>query len=499
MKKWLKKIVCFLLVAVVSGSVFVGCSSSREVKKASKGLTSYAIEAVFCDEEKKITATESVAYVNNTGSEIHSIIFHLYGRAFRDDAKIKPYSLSKVEECFPNGVNYGDMQIKDVMVDGAVASHILCGEDENALEVKLNEPVKSGDKVEILLNFELYLANCTHRLGYNNGFVNLGNWYPIVACYDDSGFVVEPYWANGDPFYSEVANYEVTISFPEIYCLSATGRLKEENVEAGRVTATYSALAVRDFAMTLVDDFQSATETVDNVDITVVAKSGDENINEYLLTAKKTIELFNDLFGEYPYSTLSVVFTDFFQGGMEYPNLVYVSNSVEGLEERKKVIIHEIAHQWWYGLVGNNEVDMAWFDEGLAEYSTLLFYEMYPEDGVDSKKMVQDTIISYELYLDVIKTLNLDINYSMELSLDEYASEYEYVYMIYVKGLLFFDGLRETLGDDVFFKFLKTVVKEYKFKNIDKDGFVRILQKVSGVDMSEFVNNWLSGKVDNFK
>ena len=492
------KLLSMVMVIVLASFVFVGCSPKRELRRASRNLTEYSIDVVFCDEEKKLSATEKIQYVHCYDEPIDNIMLNLYGRAFRDDAKVKPYSKTKIEDCFPNGVNYGDLIIKTVMLDNKPVDFSLCGDDNNAINIVLREKLEKNKSILITIDFELILANCTHRLGYNEGKVNLGNWYPIIACMGENGYEIEPYWANGDPFYSNVANYEVSITYPNNYNLSSTGELVESTEESGVVTEKYSALAVRDFAMVLLSDAEEVSESVGDTLITVVTKSGDEWKNDYLSTAKKTVLLFNDLFGRYPYSTLNVVFTDFFQGGMEYPNLVYISNSVQELEDRKKVIIHEIAHQWWYGLVGNDEVDMAWFDEGLAEYSTLLYYENYPDEGIDANKLVKDTITSYELYLDVIKTLNLDINASMELPLDEYASEYEYVYMVYVKGLLFFDSLRETMGDADFFKFLQTIVKNYKFKNLNKAEFLKTLENVSGIEMSEFVNNWLSGKVDNF-
>lgn len=498
MKKCLKITAVFLSVVMVL-LISVGCSPKRELKKASRNITSYSIEAVFCDSEKKLSAVEIVEYVHPYDTEISDLKFNLYGRAFRDGAKILPYSRIKTEDCFPNGINYGDMIINEVLVENKPVEFLFCGEDENALSITLPKTLGRGDKIKVSINFDLLLANCTHRLGFNAGKINLGNWYPVVACMGADGFEIEPYWSNGDPFYSNIANYEVSICYPAKYKISSTGEQVEEVQDGEIMSSKFSALAVRDFAMVLLEDYNTIKENVGETEIKIVSSASDGWINDYLETAKRTLTLFNKIFGVYPYSTLTVVMTDFFQGGMEYPNLVYVSNSVKELQERKKVIVHEIAHQWWYGLVGNDEVDMAWFDEGLAEYSTLLYYENYQDEGVDAKKMVEDTITSYELYLDVIKTLNIDINYSMQLSLDEYVSEYEYVYMVYVKGLLFFDDLRRELGDKGFFNFLKTIVKEYKFKNITKDNFLTLLQKVSRVDMSEFVNNWLEGKVDNFK
>ena len=137
----------------------------------------------------------------------------------------------------------------------------------------------------------------------------------------------------------------------------------------------------------------------------------------------------------------------------------------------------------------------AWFDEGLAEYSTLLYFDKFSEGGVNREKLVGDAKINYELYIDVVTSLNIKVNYSMSLRLNEYVSEYEYVYMIYVKGLLMFEDLRNKLGDELFFKFLKKLYREYSFDIINKDKFIQVLEDVSKLDVAPFVEGWLSGNV----
>ena len=100
----------------------------------------------------------------------------------------------------------------------------------------------------------------------------------------------------------------------------------------------------------------------------------DEEVLTIIHLIREVVEFFSKIFGEYPYKTLTVVKTPFVYGGMEYPNLVFVSDSVNSKEELYKVVVHEIAHQWWYGIVGNNEYTYPWLDEALTEFSTILFY-----------------------------------------------------------------------------------------------------------------------------
>lgn len=492
-----KRIISLSLLCVFSLIVFFGCASNLSVKRVRKNLSTYAITATLHTEEKKIVAEENLKYINNTGETLNTLCFHLYPTAFSSDANVKPYSYSKLESCYYGEVSYGDIIIKDVNFEKSAAEYNIIGADNDILEVKLNEPLESKDNININIKFELIVPNCAHRFGYGENNINLGNWYPIVCMYENGSYIMDSYYANGDPFFSDVANYEINFTYPSEYECVTSGVIKnQEDNNEGVTTKTFVADAVRDFALCLVSGYNKASDEIDGININVYSKADDDSFDILLQTSIKSVSLFNKLFGSYPYKILNVVFTDFFQGGMEYPGLVYISTSVEKLLEKKKVIVHEIAHQWWYGIVGNNEVSDAWFDEGLAEYSTLLYFEHYPSEGVDRAKLIEDAKINLDLYKDVMGSLGIKMNQSMLLKVNEYNSEYEYVYMIYVKGLLFFDNLRIVMGDEAFFKFLNSLYKEFKFKIITKEDFISLANKISGVDMTKCIEEFLNGKVD---
>ena len=124
---------------------------------------------------------------------------------------------------------------------------------------------------------------------------------------------------------------------------------------------------------------------------------------------------------------------------MEYPGLVMISDTIKEEEELYKVIVHEIAHEWWYGLVGVNETNHAWIDEGLSEYMTALFFKNNSMWGIKYDEIIKDATTSYVLYVDVISSINGKVNTKMNLPVNEYINEYEYTYMIYIKGTDFND------------------------------------------------------------
>lgn len=494
-KKVFKATLCFGLVFMLV-IVSYGCKVGKVLEKAGRDLTTYNITATLCSEDMVITATETVDYINTSSDELSFLCFNLYGTAFSEDAKILPYTTLNVNKCFPNGVSYGDMTISSVRVNKQNANFSIVGVDNNALQVDFGFALLPEERVEVEIQFNLKLANTTHRLGYYESEINLGNWYPIVAVYENGEFNLTPYFSSGDPFYSECANYNVTFYHQESLVSAHTGELVEKVVENGVACEKYTAIAVRDFALCLSQEFKVAESPVEDTLVRVLCEKDDEQIEFYKEVSVKAVSLFNKLFGVYPYSTLDVVFTNFLHGGMEYPNIVFIANDITDQNSIIKVIVHEIAHQWWYGVVGNNEITNAWFDESLAEYSTVLFFENYPEYDISRDEMIGDAIQDYLLYIDVVESVDMKINRSMQLALNEYSSEYEYVYMIYVKGVVFINELRNALGDDVFFKSIKSLYKDNMFKIMTKEKFIKAFADASGVDIEHFVEGWLTGQTN---
>lgn len=469
----------------------VGCSTS-EVDKASKNLTSYAISMSLDDEEKTLSGTEKVSFVNVAGEKLDHVCFHLYPRAFRKDAMVKPYTALTYATCFPNGESFGDIEIKKVLVGGKEAKFSLIGEDEDVLRIDLGFDLDVKKIVEIIIEFFVQIPNSTHRFGYFDGNINLGNWYPIVCTFSDGEFDTTPYYSIGDPFCSDVANYSVEFSFPQKYTLCSTGNLKTE-VSGENKKAKISAKAVRDFAMCLSEKAGVVSSNVGNTKVTYMGYEDDEDLNKFLDVSKKAVEYFGRIFGEYPYSSLAIVKTPFVYGGMEYPNIVFISDSIDDESEYLKVIVHEIAHQWWYGVVGNNETTEAWLDESLSEYSTALFFKNNTGFGVEYNDIVRDALSSYLLYVDVIETIRGDVNTKMNMSISEYKNDYEYSYMVYVKGVIMFDSLSSAVGEKKVVAGLKKYYQNNKFKIATKNDFYSAFKSACHKDLEGFFEGYLNG------
>jgi len=484
---------CFSVIFLVFSTFSLSGCKKNEVEKVSKNLTSYAIDAELGD-DMKIFANEKIVYHNNTGKELGFLCLHLYARAFREGAMIKPYTTLTEASCFPKGVSYGDIIIRSVNVDGKSKKVELVGEDEDILKVDFGKKLAPKKTIEVMIEFELAIPNSTHRLGWFESNVNLGNWYPIVCNYENGKFDTTPYYSTGDPFVSDIANYDVNFKYPSRFKLCSTGEIKSTK-NSKKIESKIQAKAVRDFAMCLSSNATIKSGVANNTTVFYMGYAGDKNIEKYLEIAKKAVEYFSEIFGGYPYSTLTVAKSSFIYGGMEYPNMVIVSDSIDDEDEMLKVIVHEIAHQWWYGVVGNNQIKEAWLDESLAEYSTALFFKNNKKYGITYDDFVGTALSSYMLYVDVIETIRGDVNTKMNLPVYKYQNDYEYSYMVYVKGVIMFDSLSQMVGEKKVVQGLKKYYAENKFKFATKQDFFDAFKSACHKDLETFFNGYLNGSV----
>ena len=178
---------------------------------------------------------------------------------------------------------------------------------------------------------------------------------------------------------------------------------------------------------------------------------------------------------------------------MEFPALVMISDELSGLNYGE-VIVHETAHQYWQSAVGNNEIEHAFLDEGLAEYSVVLFYENYSEYGYTRQSLIKASEQTYKVFCSVSDKLYNKVNTVMLRGLKEFSSEYEYVNIAYIKPCIMYDNLRTTIGDTRFFSGLKRYYQNYKYKNAKPDDLVGAFEK-TGADTNGFFQSFFEGKV----
>lgn len=447
----------------------------------------YRIAAHY-EEDGTLTGNVRFTYYNDTENELNSLAFNLWGNAYREGAAYRPVSDTYKTKAYYNGDSYGAMTVQNV--EGC-ASWNVGGEDENILTVELDQPVYPQDRVELEIAYTLQLALVNHRTGVAEHAVNLGNFYPVLCHYTGAGFVQTPYYSCGDPFVSDCANYEVELSLPAAYKVASSGALAESSEKGGLSTLRYKLENARDFALVLSKEFTVTSRNVGGVQVNYYYYDNAAP-DEALGAAADSVAYFSETFGSYAYPALSVVQTGLCAGGMEYPALTMISDEAAGAD-CAYTVVHETAHQWWYAMVGSDQINASWQDEGLAEYSALMFFENAPSYGVTRTGMVGAATKAYRAFYSVYSQIFGEADTSMNRPLSAFLSEYEYTNVAYNKGLLLFDTVRQSCGDAKFNTALKDYFKTYCFRVAPAEGLIAAFCRQG--DLEGVFDSFIGGKI----
>ncbi|MBR2053255.1 MAG: hypothetical protein IJ959_03770, partial [Clostridia bacterium] len=321
-----KFVVCFF--AVMFACAGWGCALN--VEKNAQNLCSYTANLEFDLETHTLAGEMQVDFINKTNSPLRELRFNLYPNAFREGSQQSVISLAKSKECYYNGPSFGGIEITKVKGEKAL-EYEICGVDENVLKVNLENPVQPTQSTSIVMNFTITLPNISHRFGYGENTINFGNFFPTLCVHENGEWQEIAYHSNGDPFFSDVANYNVTVSYPETLTIATTGTCTNTEMAGETATKTFYAPAVRDFAMVMSEKLQVVSKEVDGIKVNYYYHD-DLNFTTSLDTSVKAVATFNNLFGKYPYPQLNVVQANFCIGGMEFPNLVLIGDEIDNYD-----------------------------------------------------------------------------------------------------------------------------------------------------------------------
>ena len=472
-----------LTIAIMALFVCLFCSACNKkdnILNLSKSLNLYEITINLDCETKQATASETFFYTNSTGQVLKDLKFHLYPQNFKEGATSSVVPSTHLNQAYPNGMDYALFNVDRITLKQADIPVQYLGDDQDILQVNLPNSLLPDECVQLTIDFSFTLANCQHRFGYGENTINLGNFYPVLCVFENGEFNTTGYHQNGDPFYSQMANYDVVLTFDQDYTLASTGEILEQNSSNNKTTTRLKANLVRDFAMVLSNEFETAQAKVNNTNVNYFYFN-DENFERSLKTATDALSTFSKLFGAYPYKTFNVVQTDFVYGGMEYPNLIMVSADIPNLDDYLNVIVHETAHQWWYGMVGNDEFKYPWLDEALTEFSTLLFYDHNKGYNLNHTDMVKASAENYTLFVTVYQDVLGTLDTSMR-AVNEYNTEPEYTYCTYVKGMLMYESLYQLIGKNAFVSACKTYFQNNKYQNATPEKLICAFEKATKKD-----------------
>jgi len=490
----MKRAIAIVLLAVVllASCNYTGSDQTLISDFPAKGtvVNEYSINCYFDEVEKLLKGYEHLTYYNNGETILEDIYMHLYPNAF-DNIETAPFEPLEQDYAYPLGFDTGFINIDSVRVEGQPGNWEYKDDSRQVLRIRLLRPIGPGESTAIDISFTVKFPRCHGRFGYGENTIKAANWYPIAAVFDGRGWNLDPYHAIGDPFYSDIANYQVKLVMPKDYKVASTGDIvRTKKHDKKNREWTIRADMVRDFAWIAGEDFKVSSR-----------KTGGTTVKSYyfdkvagkkaLEVAADAVEVFNECFGVYPYKTYSVVAADFFVGGMEYPNLVLISKELynnEGLFTLEYITAHETAHQWWYGVVGSNQAAEAWLDEGLTEYSTILYFEK--KYGVSTAEGLLENLVKkrYDTYIRTSE--DHDVNIYGELG--DYRDSEQYHTLVYCGGALIFHNLRQAMGDGDFFRALQIYYSNYAFENATTEDFIRVIEHISPVSLEAQIREWLT-------
>lgn len=395
---------------------------------------------------------------------------------------------------FPNTPGYGgEMRVTDIALNGQPVEPVaeLGG---SALRLPLDPPVDPGTRIDLTLDFTLSLptedTEGYRQLGYYDGVLALANAYPLIPVYDDEGWNVELAPTYGDAVYSDAAFYQVTVTAPTTMTLAASGTCaRSASDQEGYASWNCIAGPMRDFNATLGPDYEQASQDVDGVAVNSLFyaehEAGGEQALDYAVEATR---FFSAWFGPYPFTEVDVVESPTLAGGIEYPGLVVINSSYyENLSQRMEwVVVHEVGHQWWYSLVGNDQVDEPWLDEALVQYSTLLYYEERYGSEVADRLLAEVFRQPYE------NLLATERDAPVGLPVAAYSGR-DYGQVVYQKGPLYFHELRQEVGDEAFWDILRLYFERHRHRIARPEDWLEAVEAVTGDTHYALYEAWIAG------
>ncbi len=419
---------------------------------------SYTFDAVYDYSPHTLTVSEAISYTNPSSQALDRLLLVA-------EANRYPDSLS----------------VQSIVIDGQVLEGYSF--ENNRVFLPLYQTLKPGESVTLDLEYTLVLPEIpppsdTARpqpYGFTIRQANLVDWYLYIPPYqDETGWMAPEPGYFGEHQVLPVADFHVRLRIPEIgYPLTAAASAPAERQGD---TYVYDLPAARSFAVSISPAYEVLSGTVGDTEVYSYFFSFDANGGQAALDhTMEALALYNELFGDYPHKTLSVVQADFLDG-MEYDGLYFLSrgfyNTYDGTPQGylTAIAVHETAHQWWYGLVGNNQAMEPWLDEALCTYAERLYYERYYPDLVAWWWAYRVDFYQPEGFVNA--------------TIYDYSSFRAYRDAVYLNGARFLEAVRQKMGDEAFFAALHDYATQFRGRLATTPDLINAFGAHTGQDLT---------------
>ena len=449
--------------------------AEQEVLDRLPGASLYHIDLQISDDLLLLEGHEEVRYTNQEDEPLNEVYFRL----------------------FPN-IAGGAASVSALQVDGQDVEPIYELQD-SALRVPLPAALQPGEQVEFQIDFQVEVAQEMEAryglFGYFEGVLVLDEFYPVIPVYDDEGWNVEVPPPGGDVTYYDASFYLVRVTAPADLTVVASGIEVSSEYKANGQVLTFAVGPARDFYLVVSEDYTVISETVGKT--TVNSYAFPEQVDGAKLAlqfATDALRSYSERLGAYPYTELDVVSTPMQALGMEYPGVVTIAlNLYDPNAEiggaRAKIILestvaHEVAHQWFYNVVGNDQVDEPWLDEAVVQYLTGLYYE-----DVHGKRAAQRYRRSWENRWERVDRADIPIGLPVRAYQDN-----QYGAIVYGRGPLFIATLAEKMGQETFDEFLRHYYQSNKWDIGTSDEFRQLAEQHCRCDLTALFEEWVYEK-----
>ena len=476
---------CYRFILILFFCLFPSISFSLSFEEYAPPIASYNIEVKLDTENKKLLGKEILTFRNTSAKNVDTLFLHLYPNAFQSDT-----TTFMKESLFPDRIKKkeeyrGYIEIKKINVG---CGHDLTKEkiiDETIMRLPLRKPLPPQDIISLEIEFVVKLPQILVRMGYSGKNFMIGQWFPKMAVLEEEGcWNAHQYHANSE-FFADFGTYDVSITLPLEYVVGATGYLQEERINPDSTkTMVYHAEDVHDFAWVADPDYLISKRMVDGIELLFLYQpEHKKKVKRIMDAAEFALNYYNSAFGNYHYKKFVIADAriGFGGGAMEYPMFITISPSglsTDKIKLDEMVVFHEIAHQWWYGMVASNEFEEAWLDEGFAVYSERKALEEKFGKTANLMNLWGIKIGDKDLAkLGYLLDPQSDITVKSSWEFQDFLS---YRANVYYKASLLLETLENVLGEEEMRKLLRKYFQKYKFKHPKTEDFIQLATEISG-------------------
>ena len=439
------------------------------------GASVYHIDMAIDEDMRRISGTEEVLYTNQEDEPLNEVYFRLFPNLASGATSI-------------TGLTVNEQAVDPTYESG-----------DSALRVPLTPALQSGERIVIRMNFEVEVpageGGNYGTFAFLNEVLALAHFYPMIAVYDHQGWNIEVAPPIGDVVYADASFYIVRVTAPAEQVVVASGIELERAQTDDRQTLTLAAGPMRDFYLAASHTYELISATIGEITVNSYAPADLAEGSEVALQqAVDALKSFNERFGPYPYTEFDMVSTTTFALGIEYPGIVAILVDLYAPDGRvagtstsillEAVVAHEVAHQWFYGLVGNDQIDEPWLDEAMAQFATLLYYsDVYGPDGSTGFRR------SLEGRWQRVDRADIPIG----LPVGDYSSQ-EYGAIVYGRGPLFIEALSEVMGPADFAAFVKIYYQTFRWQIATAEDFQGLAEQQCDCDLTALFEEWVYQK-----